>query len=173
MSGGLQPVNDTRSGRITYTFKDWLEHIPLDSNGFFSIPPKTLLVQPYETKYIMPGMDFSTNYTLQLSDYAEEMDAFVRLGEALNIARPIGTFSNYVPPVVNRMDKVIQLKKALCPQSGDRQERRLCVSGIQRVQLCESPHRRAQTGAWHGVQPKQQRRLVFVQRCWKALFAGS
>lgn len=111
MSGGLQPVNDTRSGRITYTFKDWLEHIPLDSNGFFSIPPKTLLVQPYETKYIMPGMDFSTNYTLQLSDYAEEMDAFVRLGEALNIARPIGTFSNYVPPVVNRMDKVIQLKE--------------------------------------------------------------
>lgn len=111
LAGGPQPLNQTRQGRITYTFKDWMDVVSVDEAGRFSISPKTLLVQPNETKYIMPGLDFSTQYTLQLNDFAEEMDAFVRMGDALNIPQPVNTFTKYVPPTINRMDKTIQLRE--------------------------------------------------------------
>lgn len=109
--GGSQQQNPYKLGKISYTIKDWEEAVPLNSDGSFSIFPKSLLVNPNETKVLKPGVYFSQEYDIHLTDYAEEMDAFVRLGKALDFTQPVNTFTKYEAPAIKMLNKVIQLKE--------------------------------------------------------------
>jgi hypothetical protein len=109
--GGAQQPGSYRLGKISYTIKDWLESVPVDSNGNFNISSKSLLVQPNETKILKPGVFFSNDYDLELVDFSKEMDAFVLAGKALESKRPVSSFTKYVAPTVKLMSKVVELKE--------------------------------------------------------------
>jgi hypothetical protein len=109
--GGSQQHTPFRMSKITYTIKDWAEAVPLSSDGSFTISPKSLLVNSNEQKILKPGVHFSDEYDLQLKDYSVEMDEFVRLGESLNFAQPVNTFTKYDAPVIKTLTKVIELKE--------------------------------------------------------------
>ena len=118
LQGGSQQQTSNRFRKITYTVKDWMEAVPLNSDGSFSIFSKSLLVNPNETKILKPGLHFSEKYDIHLNDYAVEMDSFVRLGEALNFTQPVNTFTRYEAPVIKVLSKVIQLKEVLIESKG-------------------------------------------------------
>lgn len=111
--GGSQQRNPSRISKISYTVKDWAEAVPLNEDGAFSISPKSLLVNPNEIKILKPGLGFSDEYDIRMTDYSEEMDEFVRLGESLNFTQPVNTFTKYEAPVLKTLTKVIQLKEPL------------------------------------------------------------
>jgi len=106
-----QPQSNYRLGKISYTIKDWMEVVPLDSEGSFSISPKTLLVNPNEIKIMELGVNFSEEYDVHLTDYAHEMDEFVLLGNALNFKQPVNTFTKYEAPNIKLLNKVVELKE--------------------------------------------------------------
>lgn len=109
--GGGQQQSPYRLSKISYTIKDWAEAVPLNSDGSFTILPKSLLVKPNEVKVLKPGVHFSEEYDLHLTDFAEEMDAFVRNGIALNVKQPVNTFTKYEAPVIKMLSKVVELKE--------------------------------------------------------------
>ena len=108
---GSQQQSSFRLSKIEYTIKDWAEAVPLDSSGSFTILPKSLLVNPNETKIMTTGVHFSEEYTIHLTDYAKEMDDFVRTGDALNFSQPVNNFTKYEAPTIKLLSKVIQLKE--------------------------------------------------------------
>lgn len=109
--GGTQQRTPFNISKISYTVKDWAEAVPLKENGAFSISPKSLLVNPNEIKILKPGLGFSDEYDIQMTDYSKEMDEFVRLGESLNFTQPVNNFTKYEAPVLKTLTKVIQLKE--------------------------------------------------------------
>ncbi len=109
--GGSQQGNPPKISKIRYSFKDWAEAVTLNENGTFSIPSKSLLVNPKEVKILKPGPLFTEDYNLKMNDYSVEMDEFVRLGESLNFPQQVNTFTKYVPPTLITLTKVIQLKE--------------------------------------------------------------
>jgi hypothetical protein len=115
---GLQQNTTNRPGRIKYVVKEWAESVPIKSNGSFSIPYKSLLVNPNETKILLTGLFFSNDYDVRLTDYAEEMDEFVHDGEALNFKQPVNTFTKYEAPAIKVLSNVIQLKEVTVETKG-------------------------------------------------------
>jgi hypothetical protein len=111
LQSGAQQQNPFRLSKISYTIKDWAEAVPLNSDGSFSISPKSLLVNPNEVKVLKPGVHFSEEYDLHLTDFAQEMDDFVRDGNALNFKQPVNTFTKYEAPVIKMLSKVVELKE--------------------------------------------------------------
>lgn len=111
IQGGNQGLSPYRINKISFTVKDWAEVLQLDTNGLFTVPPKTLMVNPNEEKILSPGVHFSEEFDLKLTDYSVEMDEYVRLGNALNFAQPVNTFTKYEAPVNKTLTKVIQLKE--------------------------------------------------------------
>ena len=118
LQGNSLQKNPYSLRKISYTVKDWMEPVPLKSDGSFSISSKSLLVNPNETKILIPGLYFSNEYDINLTDYAQEMDTFVRQGEALNFTQPVNTFTRYEAPVIKMLNKVIQLKEVLLESRG-------------------------------------------------------
>lgn len=118
LQGGLKQNTTNRPGRIKYVIKEWAEAVPIQSDGSFSIPYKSLLVNPNETKILLTGLFFSNDYDVRLTDYAEEMDAFVHDGEALNFKQPVNTFTKYEAPALKVLSNVIQLKEVTVETRG-------------------------------------------------------
>lgn len=109
--GTSQQRNTSNVRNIRYTIKDWMEPVNVNENGYFSIPPKSLLVNTLEVKILHPGSIPSNEYNIQLNDYSVEMDAFVRFGEALNFRQPVNNFTKYEAPAQKTLTKVVQLKE--------------------------------------------------------------
>lgn len=109
--GNTQRTGSYRLGKINYTVKDWMEAVPIDSSGNFSIPYKSLLVNPNETKLLKTGVFFSNDYRLELTDYSTLMDEFIQNGNALETSRPVSSFTKYVAPPIKMLSKVVELRE--------------------------------------------------------------
>jgi len=106
--------------KISFTVLEGSEKVPLTDNGFFSISPKSLLIQPNETKTLKLGALFSDNHNIEVTDYAKELDEIVRASDALEFPQPFNTFSKYEAPVVKTLKKAVLLKEVTVEARGER-----------------------------------------------------
>jgi hypothetical protein len=119
VTGLITPKNKKSPGLLQLLLwsKSGPEPIEVNENGYFSLPPEKLMVNQFESKYLILGADFYEKYDIKFLNQATEFDSRVKAGTSLNWSQPFHTFAKYQPPPL-KMFGGIQLKEVTISANG-------------------------------------------------------